>query len=378
MALRICHFLSVAKTLDARSFFLLSVPLAERGVDVTFIGPHGQSGMQHGVRLIPSRVHKRRMTRFLCTPLLLPALVRAKADIYQFNSPELIPVALILKFIFRKRVVYDLVEDYPSMMLTKKYLPESLKAFVHRLVTFAETLCAKCLDGIISADSRTLRRLARVGRSRKLVFLNLPNLRFFGAPEACDKRFDFIYRGGLSERTGLYVLLDAVRILVGRGRRPRLLLVGYTDDQQALAGVQKAIRNGIPEGVVELRGIIPHEKMAATLSEARVGLSPLRPIPKFLLNIPVKVWEYWASGIATIATNLPPIRPFFRDGEYGILIPPDDASVFADALEWAMDHPVRVEEMGRVARRAVCERLNNSGEVKRLIAFYQQLMGAAA
>jgi glycosyltransferase involved in cell wall biosynthesis len=253
-----------------------------------------------------------------------------------------------------------------------------LKAFFHGVVTFAETLCAKCLDGVISADSRTLRRLARTGRSRKLVFLNLPNLQFFQAPVKCDKPFDFIYRGGLSERTGLGVLLEAIRILVKRGRNPRVLLVGYADDEQAFAAVRKSIRDGIPDGVVELRGTIPHEEMAKTLAAAKVGLSPLRPIPKFLLNIPVKVWEYWASGIATIATNLPPIRPFFRDGEYGILIPPDDAVMFADALEWTLDHPSQVEEMGRVARRAICERLNNAGEVKRLMAFYAHLIGASA
>jgi glycosyltransferase involved in cell wall biosynthesis len=378
MTLRICHFLSVAQTLDARSFFLLSVPLVERGAEVMFIGPHGRNCVEHGVQLISSPVHKRRLMRILSTPLLLPKLVRAKADIYQFSSPELIPVALLLKLMFRKRVVYDLVEDYPTMMLNKQYLPEPLRAFFSGLVTFAESLCAKRLDGVISADARTLRRLARIGNSRKIVFLNLPNLKFFRPPVACDKPFDFIYRGGLSERTGLGVLLEAIRILIKRGRHPRLLLVGYADDQKAFAAVKEAIHNGIPEGVVELRGTIPHEEMAATLAAAKVGLSPLRPIPKFLLNIPVKVWEYWASGIATIATNLPPIRPFFRDGEYGILVPPDDAVVFADALEWTLDHPSQIEEMGRAARQAVCERLNNSGEVKRLMAFYAQLIGASA
>jgi glycosyltransferase involved in cell wall biosynthesis len=375
--LRICYFLSVAQNLDARSFFRISVPLAEQGAEVIFIGPHGRSGLKYGVRLIPSRIRQRRIVRFISTPFLLPRLIRIKADIYQFHSPELIPVALALKLLFRKRVVYDIMEDFPSMMLTKTYLPKHLRKFFQRLVMFCEMLCVKWLDGIITADSGTLKRFARVGRSRKIVFLNLPNLQFFCPPVTHDKPFDFIYRGGLSERTGLGVLLEAIRILISRGRRPRLLLVGYADSPKSLARIRAAIREGIPEGLVEIRGTIPHEEMAATLSLAKVGLSPLRPIPKFLVNIPVKVWEYWASGLATIATNLPPIRPFFRDGEYGILIPPDDAVVFADALEWTLDHPRQVEEMGRVARQAISERLNNVGEIKRLMTFYVQLMKAS-
>jgi glycosyltransferase involved in cell wall biosynthesis len=305
---------------------------------------------------------------------MLGTLLKQRADIYQFHDPELIPVGLLLKLVFRKRVIYDLCEDFPSMMLNKRYLPSEFRGIVNAVVKFAESTAAKHLDGIVTADPLTLRRLARVRGSRKLVFLNFPILHYFPAKPAATTQFDFVYRGGLSERAGVLLLFEAMRAMVRRGRRPRVLLIGYTDDEVSLAAIEAASKDKILAGLIEIRGRIPHEEMAATLSLAKVGLCPLRPIPKFLLNIPVKVWEYWACGIPAIATNLPPIRPFFRDGQYGMLVPPDDAQALADACEWMMDHPAEAQEMGRNGLRAIQERLNNGGEVNRLIRFYEHLM----
>lgn len=375
--MRICHFSSISRDLNARSFHQESVPLAAAGeAEVTYVGPHGQRGMLQGVRLVSSSWHSPRFIRFLATPLMLGILLRQRADIYQFHDPELIPIALLLKLVFRRRVVYDVCEDFPSMMLNKRYLPHQMRRAACSVVKFAEDAAAKHLDGVVTADPSTLRRLARVGGSRKLVFLNFPNLHYFPGEPVAVAEFDFVYRGGLSERAGTLVLCEAVRTMVRRGRRPRVLLVGYADDDESLMAIKSAISD-IPADLIEIRGTIPHEQMAATLSLGKVGLCPLRPIPKFLLNIPVKVWEYWACGIPAIATDLPPIRPFFRNGEYGVLVPPDNAVALADACEWMMDHPAEASQMGKNGMSAVRERFNNAGEVSRLMRFYQHLMRAS-
>lgn len=376
--MRICHFSSAVRDLDARSFYREAVPAATRGLEVSYIGPHGRSGLVNGVELLACAWRTPRALRFAATPLLLRMLLREQANLYQFHNPELIPVGLVLKLVFGKRVIYDIWEDYPSMMMNKTYLPRFLRSAARAIVVFAETMAAKFLDGLVTADPFTLRRLARVAGSRKLVFLNFPNMEYFPSSPSEAARFDFVYRGGLSERAGIGLIIDAMKELVRRGRKPRVLLVGYADSDVSLAVVAEAIKKADLAGLIELRGRIPHEEMARTLSQARAGLCPLRPIPKFLLNIPVKVWEYWACGLPAIATNLPPIRPFFRDREYGVLVPPDDAHALAAACEWMMDHPSEARQMGLNGMRAVQERLNNVGQVNQLMRFYQQLTEAPA
>ncbi len=75
--------------------------------------------------------------------------------------------------------------------------------------------------------------------------------------------------------------------------------------------------------------------------------------------MPIKVFEYWASGLPVVTSDLPPIRPFFRHAEYGFLVKPGDAAALASSIQWLLEHPVDARRMGARGRAAVVERLNN-------------------
>ena len=161
-----------------------------------------------------------------------------------------------------------------------------------------------------------------------------------------------VYRGGLSERAGTWVLLEAMKLLAERGRNARLLLIGYCDDGE----VERALRERVAKlglaAQVEIMGRIRHSEMAQALGRARIGICPLQDTAKFRVNIPVKVFEYWACGLPVIASDLPPIRPFFKNVHGGILFPPDDAAELAQAMEWLLAHPTTAVRMGE--QRADC------------------------
>jgi glycosyltransferase involved in cell wall biosynthesis len=370
----ICHFSSIQRSMDSRSFYLEAVPVAAMGLRPKFIAPHRMNGLREGVDLVSIRRPRRPAVRILLAPRILRRLLRIQADIYQLHDPELLPVGLLLKSVFRKRVVYDSCEDFPLMMLTKPWIPCAFRSFLAKIVSCFEWLAARWLDGILTADSATLRRFAKVGRSKKRVFYNFPRLDLFPEPQFVSKKFDIVYRGGLSERAGTFVLLDAVRRLAEEGQPVRLLLIGYIDNDRAERLIRERIRALEPGVVVELRGRIEHSAMAEALAEARIGVCPLQAIPKFLHNIPVKVWEYWACGLPVIASDLPPIRPFFQDGEFGILYKPDDPNELAAAIRRLLEHPEEAERMGGHGRRAVVERFNNECQVRGLISFYSRIL----
>jgi glycosyltransferase involved in cell wall biosynthesis len=227
----------------------------------------------------------------------------------------------------------------------------------------------------MTADPSTLRRLARSGNSRKLVFYNFPNLVFFPAPVLHAKAFDVVYRGGLSERAGTFVLLEAMQLLAGRQAPPRLLLLGYFDDRAAEAALRARIRALGLESQIEIRGRMDHAEMAAALDEARIGVCPLQAVPKFLLNIPVKVFEYWACGLPVIASDLPPIRPFMRNSRAGILHAPENAAELAESIAWLLDHPGQAQRMGARGRELVVQRFHNGAEVHKLRRFCMQAAG---
>jgi glycosyltransferase involved in cell wall biosynthesis len=381
-AIQLCHFTTVHTSLKSRSFHRQCLPLAQAGTEVRYVAPIAGKQMPRkqddAIEFISTPYCKNRLRRALANPALLRELLRQDASLYYFQDPELLPLALALKVVFRKRVVYDAYEDFPSMARHSQSMPRSLAALAGKAVEGLESLAARCLDGVITADPFTLRRFARAGKSRKLVFHNFPNLDFFSTPRPTAKQVDVVYRGGISERAGTFVLLDALRILVDRQRTARTLLVGYFDNAAAETRIRERIRALGLQSIVEIRGRIDHEEMAAALSQARIGVCPLQPVPKFLLNIPVKVFEYWACGLPVIASDLPPIRPYFHSAHAGLLFEPGNANDLARSIDWMLEHPARAAQMGQNGRAAVVERFNNCGEVRKLQMFCAQITARRA
>lgn len=372
----VCHLSPVKGRLDARTYNMEILPAVKHGVRAALVGPHGKEHHEKGLDVVPLTGGRSRLSRFFTSPAIAFFARRQPAKIYHLHNPEMIPAGLLLKLLFRKTVVYDTQEDFAAMMLTKAYLHPRLRGLMGKAVHAAERLAANIFDGFMTADPGTMRALAHSGNSKKLVFYNLPNLEFFANLKPATKHFDVVYRGGLSERAGTFVLLEALHLLRQRGILARALLFGYTDDQSVRSAIMERVGRMNLTSQIFLHGRVPHAEMASTLSQARISVSPLMAIPKFMHNIPVKVFESWACGLPVISSDLPPIRPFFRDGEFGLLVPPGNAQALADAIEDLLKNPSLAEQMGRAGRRAVFERCNNSREIHKLISFYAKVLGA--
>ncbi|HTV59528.1 MAG TPA: glycosyltransferase [Verrucomicrobiae bacterium] len=373
--LRICHVSPQQGRRDPRAYTRQSLPLMAGGVQSTIIGTYDASTGNDEVNVISLPETKSRFWRILTASRAIWTAARQKADIYHIHSPENILAALILHLVFRRRVVYDSREDFPSMMLTKEYIPPRLRATARSLTLAAERLAAWCLDGFVTADPGTLRHYARAGKSRKLVFYNFPNLHFFPESDKSRvKKFDLVYRGGLSERAGTLVLFRAIARLKELGTRASLLVFGYTDNDRTAATIRGVVSDLGIEDLVTLGGVIPHSQMAGTLSLARIAVCPLLKIPKFMNNIPVKVFESWACGLPVVASDLPPIRPFFPRNQRHLLTKPGDSEELALVIQHLLARPNRISEYGREAKKLVHDRLNSSMEIHKLLRFYADIM----
>jgi glycosyltransferase involved in cell wall biosynthesis len=371
---KVCHLSPIQSARDERAFTRESLPAVPYGLQCVIVSPHSLAGKMEQVEFVAIPKSRNRISQILLSLRMLRWALKQNAEIYHVHSPQLIVTGLALKLLFGKKVVYDSREDFPSMMLTKTYLPRGWHKPISRLVAQMEKLAARFLDAVVTADSGSLRPMARTGKSRKLVLYNFPNLRFFPASKNTKKSYDLVYRGGLSERAGTFVLLRALRSLLDRGIPARLLLFGYTDDSKSQQKLRDALVSLGIENLVTLRGKIPHDAMASALSEGRIAVCPLQKIPKFMNNIPVKVFESWACGLPVIATDLPPIRPFFQRGKLGLLVKPGDPEDLANAITQLLISPDLIAEYGSCGRQAVLQRYNTSAEIHKLVNLYEGVL----
>lgn len=156
--------------------------------------------------------------------------------------------------------------------------------------------------------------------------------------------------GRLSPRKGSDVALEAVALLRGTGRGVRLTLCG-----SAFAGYewfedQLRVRAAADDlaGAVDLVGYAdPWEWFA----RADVVVVPSRVEP--FGNVAVQAM---LAGRPVVASRTQGLAEIVRDGETGLLVPPDDPVALADAVAALLDDPERASALADAGRRDAAER----------------------
>ena len=71
-------------------------------------------------------------------------LLGSDADVIQFHDPELLPAAILLKYLKKKTlVIFDSHEDYKKQIIGKNYLWKPFRPFIAAMVDLVERAAAK-------------------------------------------------------------------------------------------------------------------------------------------------------------------------------------------------------------------------------------------
>ncbi|MGF6822454.1 teichuronic acid biosynthesis glycosyltransferase TuaH [Microbacterium sp. ZKA21] len=199
------------------------------------------------------------------------------------------------------------------------------------------------VDGVIATSDEVLRGLGPL-RVPTLVLSNGADVARFAAPAgadaaraarcvyvgALDDRFDWARVDGWARAFG-----DVEFVIAGPGRSPQPLPAN-----------------------VSLVGAVPYADVPALLHTARVGLLPLSDNPLNAGRSPMKLYEYFAAGLAVVARETPGIR---GRSDLGIEVYTGDEDADA-ALERALRHPSPNVAGERAAADASWERKTDALE----------------
>lgn len=296
---------------------------------------------------------------------------RQRASLYQYYAPEFILWAKRLRRLSTCPIVFDCMEDYEGYALHRRGIPHVLRkplaAFVRRQLRLAAQSC----DAMVTADEGTA-RLLRPHARRVVVLHNFPPLSLFPASLAnsAEKIYDIVYHGSLP-RYHLDACLAIDAALVQRGHRVRWRLIGHIPEYAWFT--RELVSRGIHERFC-LGGYIPHDQVAQEVSKARIGIIPLPQLPKFLHNIPQKLFEFMALQMPVVLSDLPPCRPFVGDGACAMLVPPDNYDAYAEAIITLLKDTTLCQQMGAEGRRRVEQEYNWEKEAGKLLGLYKELV----
>lgn len=174
--------------------------------------------------------------------------------------------------------------------------------------------------------------------------------------EVKDMDLMAIFTGTHGLANGLSAVIEAAVELQQRGRDDiKIVLVG--DGMQKKSLIEQVRQ-------LNLNNIIFHDpvnktKLAGLMASADVGLQILANVPAFYYGTsPNKFFDYIAAGLPVLNNYPGWLAELIQQSNCGFAVPPENAKLFADALEYAADHRDELVEMGQNAQCVASTQFN--------------------
>lgn len=173
-----------------------------------------------------------------------------------------------------------------------------------------------------------------------------------------------MYHGRLAAEKGIDTLINALALVKRPGLRA---VIAGTGRPEYLATLRRLAAVAGVDDIIQWAGHV--DDTIPLISRADIGVTPSRARESFGLATA----EYMACGKPVIATTAGAQREFIDNGVNGLLIPPDNPAVLADAITRLCDSPALRRQLGAAARETVIDRLSFSRFYDAIMAVYNSL-----
>lgn len=275
-------------------------------------------------------------------------------DVMVIHDPELLPAAVLARLIRRRQVVFDVHEDVPASAYTRAWVPRSLRRVFAMVLAWLLRMVEPILE--ITLAEPGYRSLFAKDHP---CFPNYPDTS--GYPEAGnDPSGPAIYLGDVTTERGVDVAVSACASI-----RVPLVLVGRISLE-----MESQLRDTTLSDELVIEGLVSNPVAMKRLTQAGVGLSPLRDMPNYRNSQPTKILEYLAVGLPVVASDLPGTRELCEDLEAVFLVEPEDERALAEAISKARSP----ELSARAKKQAAAIRSRFRWPTEDVLAYYDSLV----
>lgn len=181
-----------------------------------------------------------------------------------------------------------------------------------------------------------------------------------------------IFTGAHGIANGLDAVLDAAKVVLDMGRKDiKFAFIGKGGVKQHL---QERVKE---EGLYNclFYNPIPKVQLAKVVASATVGMMILKNVPAFYYGTsPNKFFDYIASGLP-ILNNYPGwLAGMISENKMGVVVEPDNAKAFADALVRMVDDAAVLEDYSRNARAFAEKEFDRGILGKRFVDFFERIV----
>jgi len=228
------------------------------------------------------------------------------------------------------------------------------------------------VDIFISPSLFLKKKLEETGFKKKII--HLPNFFDLHENESLNKeenvnsgkKNSITYIGRLSYEKGLITLLDAAKLLLAKGEKIQINIIG---DGPLMNELQERVKMEQINNVRFL-GYVKHEDL---YKEIKKSLAVVLPSECYENN-PLSVIEAFALRKPVIGSRRGGIPELVKDYERGLTFEPGNPEDLCSKIEFFIGNPDKAEMMGEKARAFVEKELNSEKHYQGLMEIYKQAL----
>ena len=376
---RICHLSSVHFVSDTRIYQKQARSLRAAGFAVTVIAREdAAAAADDDIDIVSLRPTRSRAHRLMQGVHLAALALRCRCAVYTIHDPELLPLAVLLKLLTRRPVVYDVHEDVPQQIMMKEWIPVMCRPLLSALYRLCERLALPFVDALVLAEQDYEQHYRSRRRVTALNYPVVPD----PPPEPTvhadtGQRPVLVYAGTITANRGLFTMLELVRLLQADIPEVVLKLVGPL----AVAAEESAARaftarHGLTDNVLFV-GRVAASDIADHIAGADIGLALLQGEGNYVASLPTKLFEYMLAGVPVIVSRFPLWDRIVRDAECGVTADPDDCPRIAALARELLSDPATRNAMGARGRAAVLDHYRWQSQSEILASLYRDLLAPA-
>ncbi|WP_080509819.1 glycosyltransferase family 4 protein [Haloarcula marismortui] len=173
-----------------------------------------------------------------------------------------------------------------------------------------------------------------------------------------------VYVGTVSPQRDFETVIEAMSS-PNLTRNIEFHIVGDGPDEHLKKLKQQISSEGVDNSVV-WHGYVKHDNIPNLLTEMHIAVSPLPPLDSFIVSSPVKLFEYLATGLPVICTNIRPHQVLLKQNSAGLFYQAYDSHSLVNQLNSIPTNDKEWEEMIDQARR-IAEKNSWSNRVSTVI-----------
>lgn len=335
---------------DGRVRAKLARTFVRGGLESHVICPGGTEGIAvDGVHIHPHKISESRVARVLRQRSLAKRAASLNPDIIHVHEPIMLRSCIRQKG--AARLVWDVHEDYETVLATREWIPKPLRKLVWRLWDYRERRLLPHIDLVLAATPPVAQRYLPL-HPNVVVVPNLTEVEIYeGEHDWTNPHAVFV--GSIFESRGLLEVIEALGRLRAEGLTVPMTIAGPIESDAFEKRLLNAIESHGVSDSVRYIGAVPRSQAVQLCREATIGVVAHLPESQGDFAWPVKMFEYMACGLPLIYTTLGAMV-YLADGqEIGVAADPFDIDGLVDAFRRLTSAPEYAKHCAAIGRKLI-------------------------